>query len=214
MNRDNFKEQYEQNFTNCYYLEIREINKLLQRDYYVKATNDIKNVAAENRERIAPQGKETEPKKPPYDQETTDEICHHYFESNASISVATIVDFVIQAKHQGFDSSSKLEQRKIKGEVKANVEEVLDQYMIKNFAQSDEKIADGHDYITDTQFETFEPKYKIMTGMQDERTVDKLWKDIKVIKIDSVVAKSRKANNWSYQIEQRYKNLMDKRAKE
>lgn len=30
---------------------------------------------------------------------------------------------------------------------------MLDQYMIKNFAQSDEKIADRQDYITDTQFE-------------------------------------------------------------
>ena len=86
--------------------------------------------------------------------------------------------------------------------------------MIKNFAQSDEKIADGHDYITGTQFKTFEPKYKVMTGMQDDRPIHKLLRDIEVIKVDSVVAKSRKANNWSYPIEQRYKNLMDKRAKE
>ena len=73
--------------------------------------------------------------------------------------------------------------------------------MIKNFALSDEKIADRQDYITDVQFELFEPKYKVMTGMQDDRPIQKLWRDIKVMKVDSVVAKSRRANNWSFPIE-------------
>ena len=53
MKRTNYLLQYQQNFTNCYYLEVREANKALQKDYYLKATNDIKNVAAENREKKA-----------------------------------------------------------------------------------------------------------------------------------------------------------------
>ena len=86
---------------------------------------------------------------------------------------------------------------------------MLDQYMIKNFAQSDEKIADRQDYITDTQFEQFEPKYKVMTGMQDDRPVTKLWRDIKVMKVESVVAKNSRAEKWSFLIEQRYKRIVD-----
>ena len=73
--------------------------------------------------------------------------------------------------------------------------------MIKNFAPSDENIANGSDYITDMQFEHFMPKYKVMTGMQDDRPKEKLWKDIKVMKVDHVVAKSRREYNWPFHIE-------------
>ena len=65
----------------------------------------------------------------------------------------------------GFEEKSKEEQKQMKKEVKKDIEEVLDQHMIKNFPPSDERIPDGHDYITDKQWEAFVPKYRVMTGM-------------------------------------------------
>lgn len=37
--------------------------------------------------------------------------------------------------------------------------------------------------------------------MQDDRPVTKLWRDIKVMKVESVVAKNSRAEKWSFLIE-------------
>ena len=97
--------------------------------------------------------------------------------------------------------------------------------MAKNFAVEDEKIPENEDYITDGQWYNYIPTYLKLTGMSDENAVmtgseeaihknkDKLWRNIKVIKIDLCVAKNTKKNKWSKTFENRYKNLLDARAK-
>ena len=83
--------------------------------------------------------------------------------------------------------------------------------MIKNFAQTDESIAGDHAYITFAQWEAYLPQYDRTTGMTDDRETDKLWRKVKFVKVESVVARSSRIHNWTPPIKKRYRRVMDRR---
>ena len=79
-------------------------------------------------------------------------MCKEYFETNTTPKLEEIVRIYIQDNPSEILDLNQQERKEIEKKVKENVEKMLNQYMIKKFAQSDEKIADRQDYITDIQF--------------------------------------------------------------
>ena len=92
-----------------------------------------------------------------------------YFNSSPTPQVSELVDEYLVIFPEEFKNLSANELRNEKRKIAENIEIELDDYLMKNFGEADEKIADGRDYITDTQWEAFVPKYRCMTGMQDRR---------------------------------------------
>ena len=93
------------------------------------------------------------------------------------------------------------------------IEKVFDAKDFEFCVHEDETIKENIDFITDKQWEDFTPRYIAMTGKVEDRPAVKLFRDIKSLKIGAIVKNRTNKEGWNLKTSDRYKKLLDERAK-